>query len=64
MLAELCRKRESRKLTQAEIVRDLLSRALLPHEPSLREAFRQITQYVSIYMTRIIILNRHQERPV
>ncbi|ETW78629.1 hypothetical protein HETIRDRAFT_50351 [Heterobasidion irregulare TC 32-1] len=44
MLAELCRKRESRKLTQAEIVRDLLSRALLPHEPSLREAFRQITQ--------------------
>jgi NuA3 HAT complex component NTO1 len=42
VLAELSRKRESRKLKQAEIVQDILSKYLFPHENPLRLAFERI----------------------
>jgi hypothetical protein len=42
VLAGLSRKRESRKLRQAEIIQDILSRCLFSHEPPLRLAFERI----------------------
>jgi len=41
-LTELSRKRESRKLKQAEIIHQVLSRFLFPHEPPMRSAFEKI----------------------
>ncbi|EPQ56227.1 hypothetical protein GLOTRDRAFT_105199 [Gloeophyllum trabeum ATCC 11539] len=42
VLAEMCRKRESRKLQQAEVINDLISHCLYPHEAPLRLAFERI----------------------
>ncbi|KAJ7493369.1 hypothetical protein B0H11DRAFT_2006185 [Mycena galericulata] len=42
-LTELSRKRESRKLRQAEVVQDVLFQALFLHVPKLRLAFEKIT---------------------
>ncbi|KAI0924329.1 hypothetical protein AcW1_006473 [Taiwanofungus camphoratus] len=42
MLAELSRKRESRKREQTEIIQDVFNRFLFAHEPSLRMAFEKI----------------------
>ncbi|KZT21556.1 hypothetical protein NEOLEDRAFT_1164542 [Neolentinus lepideus HHB14362 ss-1] len=42
MLADMCRRRESRKLQQAELINDLISRCLYPHEAPLRLAFERI----------------------
>ncbi|KAJ6624860.1 hypothetical protein B0H10DRAFT_2004445 [Mycena sp. CBHHK59/15] len=44
-LTELSRKRESRKLRQAELIHDILSNALFPHEPKLRATFERITGF-------------------
>ncbi|KAJ7089735.1 PHD-zinc-finger like domain-containing protein [Mycena belliarum] len=41
-LTELSRKRESRKLKQAELIHDVLCAALFPHTPKLRAAFERI----------------------
>ncbi|KAJ7156890.1 bromodomain and PHD finger-containing protein 3 [Mycena crocata] len=41
-LTELSRKRESRKLRQAELIHDILSQALFVHVPKLRAAFERI----------------------
>ncbi|KII86055.1 hypothetical protein PLICRDRAFT_44511 [Plicaturopsis crispa FD-325 SS-3] len=41
-LAELTRKRESRKLSQAETIHEVVSHAMFPHEPPLRMAFEKI----------------------
>ncbi|THH11516.1 hypothetical protein EW146_g8014 [Bondarzewia mesenterica] len=43
MLAELCRKRESRKLKQSEVTWGLISNVIIPHEHYLRDAFKKIT---------------------
>ncbi|KAJ7281986.1 bromodomain and PHD finger-containing protein 3, partial [Mycena rebaudengoi] len=42
-LAELSRKREGRKLRQAELIHDVLSQTLLLHDVKLRAAFERIT---------------------
>ncbi|TFK48530.1 hypothetical protein OE88DRAFT_1634784 [Heliocybe sulcata] len=42
MLADMCRKRESRKLQQVEAINDLLSHCLYPHDGPLRYAFERI----------------------
>lgn len=42
-IAELVRKRESRKLRQIRIVHDVVSRAIFAHEPVLRTTFARIT---------------------
>ncbi|KAJ7065346.1 bromodomain and PHD finger-containing protein 3 [Mycena amicta] len=41
-LTELTRKRETRKLKQAELIHDVLAQALFPHMPRLRAAFDKI----------------------
>jgi NuA3 HAT complex component NTO1 len=46
VLAEYSRKRESRKHKQAEIIHDILTRFLFPHEAVLRHAFERITRSV------------------
>jgi hypothetical protein len=45
-LAELCRKRESRKLGQAQIVQEVLSQVVFAHEAWLRMAFENIVASV------------------
>jgi len=45
-LAELSRKRESRKLGQAQIVQEVLSQVVFAHEAWLRMAFENIVAYV------------------
>ncbi|KAJ7777292.1 bromodomain and PHD finger-containing protein 3 [Mycena metata] len=42
-LTQLSRKRETRKLKQAELIQDFLSRALFPHALQLRSAFERIS---------------------
>jgi NuA3 HAT complex component NTO1 len=49
-LAELSRKREGRKLRQAELIHDVLSQTLLLHDVKLRAAFERITGYANIIM--------------
>ncbi|KAJ6485818.1 bromodomain and PHD finger-containing protein 3 [Mycena sanguinolenta] len=44
-LTQLSRKRESRKLRQAELIHDFLSQALFPHAPKLRSAFERIQAF-------------------
>ncbi len=41
-LTELVRKREMRKLRQAEVIYDILSRALFPHHMPLRHVFEKL----------------------
>ena len=45
-LAELSRKRESRKLGQAQIVQEVLSQVVFAHEAWLRMAFENIVAFV------------------
>ena len=45
-LAELSRKRESRKLGQAQIVQEVLSQVVFAHEAWLRMAFENIVASV------------------
>ncbi|KAF8825627.1 hypothetical protein HHX47_DHR6000201 [Lentinula edodes] len=44
-LSALTWKRESRKLQQMEIIQDVLTQTVYPHEPRLRLAFERITGY-------------------
>ncbi|KAJ3852481.1 bromodomain and PHD finger-containing protein 3 [Lentinula lateritia] len=44
-LSALTWKRESRKLQQMEIIQDILTQTVYPHEPRLRLAFERITGY-------------------
>ncbi|KAJ7876249.1 hypothetical protein B0H13DRAFT_1893737 [Mycena leptocephala] len=44
-LTQLSRKRETRKLRQAELIHELLSRALFLHAPTLRSAFERIQAF-------------------
>lgn len=41
-LTDMARKRELRKSEQADVINDVLSQALFPHEPGLRMAFEKI----------------------
>jgi Bromodomain len=45
-LAELSRKRESRKLGQAQIIQEVLSQVIFAHEAWLRMAFENIVAFV------------------
>ena len=42
----LCSMRELRKSEQADVINDVISHALFPHEPGLRLAFEKIAGYV------------------
>ncbi|KAJ7027919.1 bromodomain and PHD finger-containing protein 3 [Mycena alexandri] len=42
-LTQLSRRRETRKLKQAQLIQEFLSRALFPHAPQLRSAFDRIS---------------------
>ncbi|KAJ7272561.1 hypothetical protein B0H12DRAFT_584914 [Mycena haematopus] len=44
-LTELSRKRETRKLRQAELIHEFLSHALFAHAPKLRSAFERIQSF-------------------
>ena len=46
ILADLSRKRESRKLRQAQIVQEVLSEIIFAHEAGLRMAFENVVAYV------------------
>lgn len=41
-LTEITRKRELRKSEQADLINDVLSHTLFPHEPALRLVFERI----------------------
>ncbi|KAF9483021.1 hypothetical protein BDN70DRAFT_358633 [Pholiota conissans] len=45
VLTNLCRKREIRKLRQAEVIYEVLSEGLFPHYPALRLAFERIMAF-------------------
>jgi hypothetical protein len=45
-LAELSRKRESRKLRQAQLVQEVLNQVVFTHEAGLRMAFENIVTFV------------------
>lgn len=42
ILADICRRREVRKLDQQQIIQDVFSRALFSNEPTLRMTFEKI----------------------
>ena len=56
-LAELSRKRESRKLAQAQIVQEVLSQVVFAHEAWLRMAFENIVASVHFLLTQTIHCN-------
>ena len=47
-LADLCKKREVKKLRQVEVIHDVLTHALFPHLNPLRLAFERIVAYVGL----------------
>jgi hypothetical protein len=53
-LADLGRKRESRKLRQAQIVQEILSEIIFAHEAGLRMAFENIV--TSVYFSLALAL--------
>ncbi len=55
-LTEITRKRELRKSEQADVINDVLSHALFPHEPGLRLAFERISGYIAFDISVYIIL--------
>jgi bromodomain associated protein len=57
-LAELSRKRESRKLGQAQIVQEVMSQVVFAHEAWLRMAFENIV--ASVYV--LLILDNSLQR--
>jgi Bromodomain len=50
-LAELSRKRESRKLRQAQIVQEVLNQVVFTHEAGLRMAFENVVAFVHSLLT-------------
>ena len=50
-LAELSRKRESRKLKQAQIVQEVLNQVIFAHEAGLRMAFENVVAFVRSPLT-------------
>ncbi len=50
-LADLSRKRESRKLRQAQVVQDVLNQIIFAHEAGLRMAFENIAASVYCFLT-------------
>jgi NuA3 HAT complex component NTO1 len=50
-LAELSRKRESRKLAQAQIVQEVLNQVVFAHEAWLRMTFENIVAFVRSALT-------------
>ena len=53
-LADLVKKRETRKLRQAEIVYGILSQALFPHYGPLRHVFEKIMTQVFFYLSQVV----------
>jgi len=58
-LVELSRKRESRKLRQAETVQNVINRCFFLHEPPMRLAFEKIMGWASCELIPVILLNRY-----
>lgn len=48
-MAELCRKRESRKLRQTQLVADMIKTVIFAHEDTMRNVFDKIAACVSLF---------------
>lgn len=48
IMAELCRKRESRKLRQTQLVADMIKTVIFAHEDTMRNVFDKIAACVPV----------------